>query len=179
MSKFVKGLMERDFKGVFEGMDECLVVSLRGIGGTDVNRMRGELLKKSISVKVVKNSLAKRAFADLGMAQIKEVLVGNSAIAYGGDSIVDVAKEMVGWGKEFDVLKIKGGFLEGVVLDADAAKALSKMPSREELQGQIVGLALTPGGNIVGAATGPAGAIAGCLKTIIEKLESSEAVAAA
>ena len=175
MSKQIKGYIEKEFKSRFEGLSECMVVSIRGISGNDNNQMRGGLREKEIRLTVVKNSLAARAFADLGMGPITELLNGPAAIASGGDSIVDLAKELAVWDKKLEHFAIQGAYLEGKVLDADEAMALSKLPNRVELQASIVMLANSPGSRISGAVTGPGGAIAGCLKTLIENKEKAEA----
>lgn len=175
MSKKVKGYIQQEYKNRFQDVSECLVVSLRGLNGVDNNMFRGDLLAKDIRLQVVKNSLARRAFEDLGHEGIGRILNGPSAIAYGGDSIIDVAKVMVEWSEKLEALEIKGGYLEEKVLDAKAAESLSKMPNRQELQGTIVAQALSPGGNLGGILKGPAGRIAGCIKALIEKLEGAEA----
>ena len=175
MSKKVKNLMEQEYKSHFDGINECMVVSLRGVNGVDNNAVRGDLLSKNIHINMIKNSLARRAFASVGMEGVKDVLVGPCAIAYGGESIVDVAKEIVGWAKKLENIEIKGGFVEGEVLDSQAAVELSKLPSRAELQGAAVNLAQSPGSRLAGAIISPAGNIAGCIKTLVEKLEESQA----
>ena len=175
MSKKIKGFIQQEYQTYYQDVSECLVVSLRGLSGVDNNELRGDLLTKDIRLNVVKNSLARRAFAELGRGGIGQLLTGPCAIAFGGDSIVDLAKVMVEWSKKFDALEIKGGYLDDKVLDAQAAEALSKMPNRQELQATIVAQALAPGGNISGALKGPASRIAGCIKDLIEKLEGAQA----
>jgi large subunit ribosomal protein L10 len=179
MSKKVKGLVEKELQSRFEGMKECIVVSLRGVDGTENNILRGDLLGKNINVTVVKNSLARRAFASLGMEGMKELLMGPCAIAYGGDSVVDVAKEIVEWDKKIENFEIKGGFLENQVLDAAAAKDLAKMPNLAELQGTVVMLAGSPGARLAGTIAGPAGYLAGCIKALVDKLQDNEDAEAA
>ena len=175
MSKKIKSLMEQEFESCFRDMNECLVVSIRGVNGVDNNAMRGDMLSRGMRINVVKNSLARRAFASLGMESLKDVLEGPCAIVCGGDSIIDVAKAIVGWSKNLEHIEIKGGYLEGQLLDARAAAGLSEMPSRDELQGTVVMLAQSPGSRIAGSINGPAGYIAGCIETLIGKLEDSEA----
>jgi large subunit ribosomal protein L10 len=173
MSKKVKGLMQKELKSQFEGINECVVVSVRGIGGIQNNELRRDLLSKQIRINVVKNSLARRAFADLGMENIKDCLLGPSAIAYGGDSIVDVVKTLVDWGKKLELCQIKGAYLDGQSLNAEQAKSLAKLPNRAQLQGIVVMLAKSPGARVASAMGSPASRIAGCIKAIIEKQEAA------
>ena len=65
--------------------------------------------------------------------------------------------------------------LTAVVVNGKGVEDLSKMPSRAELQGQIVQLALSPGAKLAGAIAGPGSIIAGCIKSLIEKLEKEAA----
>ena len=175
MSKTVKAMIEKELKSRFAGVNECLVVSIRGLKGEDNNELRGDLLKQRISMNVVKNSLARRAFRDMGMGSMQELLNGPCAVVYGGDSIVDVAKSMVAWSKKLDQLEVKGSYLDGKVLDGRATENLSKMPNRRELSGIIVRQVLAPGSKVVGAIISPASVIAGCIKTLIDNKSSAAA----
>jgi large subunit ribosomal protein L10 len=103
---------------------------------------------------------------------------GPCAIVYGGDSIVDVAKEVQTWAKKVPAVQIKGAFVEGSLFDGKGAEALATMPTRAELQARVISCVLSPGGRIAGALKGPAGVIAACVKTIIENAEKAEKQAA-
>lgn len=175
MSRKVKELMEGHLRGGFEGISECAVVSMRGVSGTDNNEMRGALRDQEISLTVVKNSLARRAFSELGMAPMGELLDGPCAIAIGGETVVDLLRELMGWDKKIEAFEVKGAYLDGEVFDATGAKELSKMPNRTELLGSVAMLAMSPGRRVAGAVIGPGGLVAGCIKGLIEKLEEAEA----
>jgi large subunit ribosomal protein L10 len=174
MSYLVKNLVQNEYEKMFGDISEFVVVDLTGVSGVDNNILRGELKKKGIHMTVVKNSLMCLALQKLGMDVACGVFAaGPCTVAYGGDSVVDVAKEVVGWAKKIKAITPKGAYVDGMLMAGDGVKELSKMPTRVELQGQVVQIALTPGANVAGALLGPGGVIAGCIDSVIEKLEEA------
>ncbi|MHC4551254.1 MAG: 50S ribosomal protein L10 [Planctomycetota bacterium] len=174
MSYVVKGFIQNEYTQRFADTTEFVVIDTTGVGGVDNNVIRGELSEKGIRLTVVKNSLMRTALKEMDRTSAGDLFLGGPCtIAYGGDSVVDVAKELVDWAKKFDAIQMKGAFVDGTVIDGEGVTALSKMPSRVELQGQVVQLAQSPGSNLAGAIAGPASHIAGCIKSLIEKLEEA------
>jgi large subunit ribosomal protein L10 len=180
MSKYIKELLRSEVEKRIskEHLTDFIVMSTTGVGGIDNNMMRGALKGKGIKLMVVKNAIFKRALANLKMEEAAALFTGPCAIAYGGDSIIDVAKELTDWVGKIPAIHIKGAFLEGAVLDAKGSEGLSKMPNRKQLQGMIVTLAKSPAARVAGAIMSPAGRIAGCIKAIVDKGEKTEAQAA-
>lgn len=178
MSKPVKEMIMSDYQRRFGDLDGALIVDVRGIKANQTNEMRLALAEKDVRVTVVKNALARKAFAGTPLEALDPALTGPSALAYGAESVVDVARSLVEWAKKVEHLELKGAVLDGEYFDGDAGvKRLSTFPTREEAQAKVVQLVLTPAGNVVGAATGAGSRILGIVKEIEERLEKGEAIA--
>lgn len=175
MSKYIKELLGDQLGRKFKDCSDFVVLDYKGVSGTKNNEMRGDLKSKGIGFVLVRNAMMRRAMESLGRDAAGTLfLEGPTAVAFGGDSVVDVAKAMEIWVKKFKKdVDFKGAFVDGTAVDAAGAQSLTKMKSRVELQGDIVMLANSPGSNLAGAIAGPGSAIAGCIKTLVKNLEEA------
>ncbi len=178
MSKRIKSLITAELQTKFKGADSVVVVDYTGIDSKTTGGIRADLRKKQVKFTVVRNALAAKALESAGLKGAGSLLKGTNAVAYGGDSIVDIVKELIEQAKKIDKLKIKGSIVEGQVLDSKATEALGKLPNKKELQGMIVGQILGPGRKIAGQLKGPGSKIAGQIKAIEEKAKEKEGTAA-
>ncbi len=179
MSKVVKDLMIRDYKQRLNHHSEALVISVRGMPAFDNNKLRNELAKKQIRITVVRNDLVRHAISGTALEGIDPLLKGPTALAYGGESVVDVAREIMKWAQQLQQLELRGAILDGVLFDGKAGvERLSKFPTRDEAHAQNVTLILSPGRKLLGAVKGPGSRLLGIVKAIEEKLEKGEAIAA-
>lgn len=178
MSRYIKDMLAKELEGKFAAVKEFLVIDMTSIDGITNNQLRGKLSQKGIKLTMVRNAMMRQAAASLGMTAATGLFTtGCCTVAYGADSVVDLAKELKATAGK-TVIKFKGAYIDGAALDAKDAANLVNMKSRVELQGDIVMLAKSPASRLASAIASPAGRIAGCIKTIAEKAETAAPAAA-
>lgn len=171
MSKAVKQLELDDLRKQLKDVkDYVLLEPIKLDSATEYN-FRKALRTKKVRVKLVKNSYAKKVFAEMGVSA--PVLSGPTLLCWGGDSpkalgtAVDGAlKESKKDPKAPDKLKERTGIVEGAPMPL---KDMMNVPTRLEAIGEIVAAVTAPGSAIAGALTGPASQLASILKAIEEK----------
>lgn len=177
MSKVIKDMLVDDLKHRLQSVGDVIVVSLGQLDAQKTTQLRQTLRKKQIHLQLVKNSLAKRAVAGTSLAPALEKAAGMLALAWGGEDIVDLAKELdrLAGDKEFEGFECRGGALDGARLEAADVKQVAKWPSRAEqlsiLSGQISSLASVLAGQITAAG----GVLAGQIASRVEDLEKGVA----
>lgn len=163
MSKVIKQMQMESLKTSFKGVRDMVLLNIVGLGAIPENQIRLGLRKKGIRLQVVKNSLARKVFGDMGL-QIKSAWEGSTTVAWGGNSVAELSKEIEGIVKKNDKkMKVKTAVADG--LEVSFAAAL-KMPTRPEALGRISMLALAPAGRIAAQIVGPASQICGQIKGI-------------
>jgi large subunit ribosomal protein L10 len=173
MSKFVKDLHVQHLSKEFAGVDDVLVVNLIGMDAVASTRLRLDLRKKGIHLRVVPNALAQKVFGAKGVSRCDTLFAGESAVVWGGEGIVELAREIADWTKKIEKFRIKGGLVDGQTVDSTTVDELSKLPSRKELIGQVIGLLLAPAASVIAMLNGPGGAILNQLGTISERTEQN------
>lgn len=172
----IKTLLLNELVGDFRGVQSFVIVCPVGLDAIASNQLRAALTSKHVKMTVVKNSLARLAFEQLDLAPAAELLEQASAVCYGGESVVDVAREVMDWSRKFEAFKVRGAFVEGRVFTAAEVQKLAAMPNRTELLAQVAALIAGPGGRIVSILTSPAARIAGAVNALAERLkEQSQA----
>jgi large subunit ribosomal protein L10 len=169
MSKRIKNMLVDDLRQRLGENRDILVVDYSRLDGVTETNLRLSLRKQNIRMLGVKNSLARKVLEDLGLSGLSPFLSGPSTLVFGGPDIVALSKEISKWAKDIELFAIKGGIVDGTAMNPADVDALSKSPSREELLGKIVMLALSPGAQLAGALLGSGGVIAGQVKSIAEK----------
>jgi len=132
-----KSVYVADYRGLSVGAADQLRVRIRKEGAGD------------FEYRVAKNSILRRAAADQAVAGIAEHFQGPTAIAISFGDPVGLAKILSDFAKDHEVFEIKGGVVDGEVVDSAQIAALATLPSMDELRGKIVGLLLAPATKLV------------------------------
>jgi len=149
----------------------AILTDYKGLNVAEMTELRGKLREQGIEYKVVKNTLTRIALSDLDY-NLDEYLKGPTALAFGFDDPVTPARILVDFAKDHKNLEIKGGIVEGRVMDKAMVEQLAKLPRREELIAKAVGAIQSPLFGIVWVLQGPIRDLVYTLQAIQEKKAS-------
>ena len=120
-----------------------IVAEYRGLGVVDLTALRANARKSGVYLRVVKNTLVRRAIAGTPFEGLSEKLTGPLIYGISTDPVA-AAKLLNDFAKGNDKLTIKIGAMPNYVMDAVGVKALATMPSREELLSKLLGTMQAP-----------------------------------
>ena len=154
-------------------------VDYRGITVAQVAELRATLRQSDATFKVVKNSLTERAADQVGAEALKDFLAGPTALTFVRGDVATAAKVVADYARTTQLLPFKGGLMDGATLDIDQIRTLSRLPSREVLYGQLVGVVASPIGGLVRSLNALISGLAVALGQVNAKKESGEIPAGA
>ncbi len=132
-----------DVSAVVSKAKTAIVAEYRGLTVEQMKTLRREAHENNVYVRVVKNTLLRRAVKDTDFACLDEHLVGPLAFAASEDPVA-VAKVIEKYAKQYDALDIKAGSMSGALLSSGDIKALAQLPSRDELLAKLMGTMQAP-----------------------------------
>lgn len=128
---------------VFKGSQAAILAEYRGMTVEQMTQLRAEARQSGVFIRVVKNSLTRRAAKDSDFECLDEYLIGPLALAASEDPAA-AAKVLSKFAKDIDALEIKAGAMSGNLLTMGEIAALAKLPGREELLATLVGTMQAP-----------------------------------
>ena len=156
-----------------------ILADFSGIKVGPMTQLRRQVKEAGGELKVAKNTLMKRAAGDESLiAPIAGDLKGPNALVLGYEDPVALAKLLVKFAQDLPLLKIKGGVIGGQTLTAQDVDALSKLPAREVLLAQLLGLLQSPPQALVNVLAGVIRNFLNVLVAIRDQKEEGEAPAA-
>lgn len=127
-----------------EGVSGVYLADLSGMTVEKVTLLRRRCREQGIQVKVVKNTLLKRAFGARGITGLDDHLVGPTGVVFSAASEVAPAKVLADFAKEHEKPRLKAAVVDGRLFDEAAIKVLATLPSREVLLAQVLGTLIAP-----------------------------------
>jgi len=149
-------------------------VDYRGTSVPQAAELRTKLRDADATFRIVKNTLTERAADKAEIAELKELLDGPTALTFVRGDAALAAKALRDQGRATETLAFKGGFMNGAALTPDDINSIARLPAREVLYGQLVGVVASP---ITGLARGLNGLLSGlavALGGVLEKKESGD-----
>ena len=137
-----------DVSAVVKDAQATIVAEYRGLTVEEMKALRREAYDNNVYLKVVKNTLLKRAVQETEHSCLDDLLVGPLAFAASEDPVA-VAKVLNKYAKEYDALEIKAGSMNGQLLSEGEIKALAQLPSRDELLAKLMGTMQAPAAKFV------------------------------
>jgi large subunit ribosomal protein L10 len=146
MNRDEKEAVVEEVAGQIRESEAIFAVDYRGLSVKDAAELRGRLIEAGARFRVVKNRLTILAADQAGAEGLKEYLEGPTAftfVAEGGD-VALAAKALAQFRRETETLAFKGGQMNGEPLSAEQIDSISRLPSRDALNGQFVGVLASP-----------------------------------
>lgn len=133
----------------FKSAKIAIITQYRGLTVAQMTRLRREIRAASGEYHVIKNTLVRRALNDTDYGSLEGMLEGPNGWVFAYDDPVLLSKTLVKFAEDHDKLMIKGGMFEGQLMDTAKVKVLAQMPSKPELQAQLLALIQAPATQLV------------------------------
>lgn len=144
MNREEKAALIEEIGAEIESSEAIFAVDYRGISVTQAAELRNGLREADATFKVVKNRLTKLAAEKAGATELNELLQGPTALTFVKGDTAAAAKAITSFNKEHEVLTYKGGVMGDTILDEGRFTAISKLPTRDVLNGQLAGIVASP-----------------------------------
>lgn len=168
MDRSQKEQLVAELSEAFADSSILIVTKQSGLTVAETEDLRGKVRGAEATFRVAKNRLVKLAIAGTDNEPLGEHLSSTTAIAYAAEPVA-VAKALSDFAKDNSKLEILGGVLDGQVLDAAGVDALAKLPSLDQLRGQLAGLLNAPASKVARVVNAPASQLARVFAAYAEK----------
>ena len=131
--------MMENIKADLEGVGAVWVVDACGLTVKETEALRRAIRESGAYMKVYKNTVMKKALAELELVNMDEILEGPSAFVFAHGDVAAAAKAVTEFAKENKKLEVKGGMMDNAFVSAEQVAAIASLPSKEVLLAQIAG----------------------------------------
>jgi large subunit ribosomal protein L10 len=149
VSLIFKEASEQHIKSKIKDSSAFFLVKYSGLSSPDLTVLRQSLKSARANMFVVKNSVAKRALKDSGLPAMLDYLQGPCGLVFTKEEPIDASKVLCSFSKEHEQLKLQTGYFADKLLAKNDIEALAKLPSKEVLRVQVVGVLNAPMASLV------------------------------
>ena len=139
MSKVLRHKMVDDLASKLKDLKNMVLVDANGLTANQATELRATMREGKSRVRLLKNSVATHTFKKLGIGGFEKHLTGMNALVFGPDPVT-IAKKLVAYKEKHQKGAVKAAVIEGKEMPAAGILELSKLPGRNELLGQILGV---------------------------------------
>ena len=164
----------RETADMLRGAQAVVLADFRQLSVAQMNKMRRDLAETGVQVRIIKNTLIKRAADEVGIVGLDPYLTGPTIVMAATSDPVAPARGVQRKTRELRTLEIKAGILEGRVLDADAVRTLANLPGQQELRAQVVGTLAQPIRMLVTVLDAPIAGLARALDQLRQQKAAAE-----
>ncbi len=158
-----------ELKEMIKDSKSVILSDFTGLNVADISELRRHCRENGIQFRVIKNTLAKRSFEELGIEGMDAFLEGPTAFAVSAVDEVAAAHVLKKFADDYELPRFKGGYVAGRILDEKETIRLASLPSREVLHAQVVGTFQAPLRGLVGVLNASLRDLVGVLDAIKEK----------
>ena len=141
MSKVLRKKVVDELVKKYKDQKNFFLVNCQGLTANQAVELRRELRTEKVRMNVVKNSVAHHAFEQLGLKDLQKHLTGMNALITGADPVA-AAKKIIAYKDKHQRPEVRAALVEGRLIDAAEVVRLSKLPGREQLLSQVLGVML-------------------------------------
>ena len=154
-------------------LDAQIIVRTRftGVNAGEMTELRSKVRHTGARYQVVKNNMLKLAVAGTHLESLVEDLKGPIALAYASEDVVGVAKALSEVAKDLEVFQVEAGVLSGKAIEASSVEALAKLPSKDALRAQLLGLLESVPRTLLGVLQAPSRDMLGVLNARKDTLD--------
>ncbi len=140
MNRQEKEAMVGEIRALLERSKAAILTDYRGLKVTEITELRRKLKEEGVEYRVVKNSLTRLAIQGTAASALEDYLIGPNAVALCYEDELKPAKLLLDYAKNNDKLEVKAGVLAGRLMLQKEMKQIVRLPSKEELQAQLLGV---------------------------------------
>ena len=162
-----------ELRGLLGDAQTFFLVDYQGLSAGEMNALRAKVRDAGGRLLIAKNTLINLVLTEQGADSFGDVLKGPTALVVVGDDPVEPVKVLTDFAKDHDqdLPVAKGGRLQGNQVEPDSLAKIAKLPSRPQLQSELVGVLLAPLQQLVGVLEGPQRNMVGVMQNYADKLK--------